>query len=131
MEKQKTSILQNPWTYVISIAVIGLILFVGLNLTGNAIGSGEYDAFATCLTDAGAVMYGTDWCSHCKAQKEMFGSSFENINFVDCDSNKESCDAAFVTGYPTWVIGGQKYAGRQELSRLASLTGCELVKDDE
>ena len=46
---------------------------------------GEYDGFAQCLTDAGATMYGTEWCHICKDQKELFGASFKNINFVDCD----------------------------------------------
>jgi hypothetical protein len=48
-------------------------------------------------------MYGTTWCSHCNAQKELFGSSFENIEFVDCDASKPACVAAGVQGFPTWI----------------------------
>lgn len=116
---------ENP---MIWIGVIVLVVIVWVVWPSPP---GEYDTFATCLSDSGAVMYGTEWCSHCKAQKEMFGASFDNINFVDCDRQKDACLIAGVSGYPTWVINGENYAGQQQLSRLAELTNCELVKDSE
>jgi len=73
--------------------------------------------------------YGTEWCSHCKNQKELFGASFKNINFVDCDRQKETCQIAGVSGYPTWKIGGQNYPGEQSFAKLGELAGCEVVKD--
>jgi len=87
---------------------------------------GQYDEFAQCLTAKGIKMYGTNWCTYCKKQKELFGSSFKYIDFVDCDKNKQECLAAGVTGYPTWKINGENYIGLQQLSRLAELSGCEL-----
>ena len=87
--------------------------------------TGANDALAQCLTDKGAVMYGTEWCSHCKTQKEYFGSSFKYVDYVDCDRNRYRCSAAGVKGYPAWQIDGENYPGTQSLERLASLTECQ------
>jgi len=87
---------------------------------------GTYDSFAKCLTEKGAVMYGTYWCQHCKNQKAMFGSSFQYVNYVECTQQESLCQANGIEGYPTWVINGNKYSGEKPLETLASLTGCEL-----
>lgn len=34
------------------------------------------------------------------------------------------------SGVTKWIINGEKYAGEQELDRLASLMGCELVENE-
>ena len=88
-----------------------------------------YDTFAKCITEKGAVMYGTEWCSHCQNQKRAFGKSFQYIDFVDCDLKKDECSKAGVRVYPTWIIDGELYTGEKELYRLASLTDCEFVED--
>jgi len=85
----------------------------------------DIDALAQCLTKKGSVMYGTEWCPYCKTQKNMFGSPFQYINYVDCDKYKDKCANAGVGGYPTWVINGENYPGVQPLPRLASLSGCK------
>lgn len=103
------------------------ILTILLVLTGCAKNSTNYGSFAQCLSEKGAVMYGTEWCSHCKNQKEMFGDSFQYISYVDCDWNADQCSNAGVKGYPTWIIDGKMYSGEQKLERLASLTGCQLI----
>jgi hypothetical protein len=87
---------------------------------------GEYDEFAQCLTEKGVKMYGTEWCSHCKNQKAMFGTSFQYVDYIDCDKNKNACSSAGVTGYPTWKVGGNNYPGEKQLNILASLSGCTL-----
>jgi len=101
-----------------------MIMLVVVGCSNTPAGPSENDALAQCLTEQGAVMYGTEWCSHCKNQKASFGNSFQYINYVDCDKNGAACDAAGVTGYPTWVVNGQNYPGAQQLGRLASLAGC-------
>lgn len=108
-----------------------LILVVSLVSTGCAknTGPGKYDSFAKCLSEKGAKMYGTDWCSHCKAQKKLFGNSFQYVNYVDCDWNKDECLKAGIQGYPTWIIDNKMYTSEQSLERLASLTGCGLAED--
>jgi len=125
MKKQK-SIFKEWWFYLMIIVVI-IFIYILIPKTGANTG---LDTFAKCLTEKEAVMYGTEWCGHCQKQKETFGKSFKHINYVDCDRTKEKCLAALITGYPTWKIKGQNYPGQQSLQTLASLTGCELVKDN-
>ena len=60
----------------------------------------DIDRFAACLTETGAVFYGTEWCPHCKKQKELFGESLAFVNYIDCDKKSTACTAAGVTGYP-------------------------------
>ena len=92
---------------------------------------GKADVLAQCLTQEGAVMYGTEWCPHCTAQKEMFGSSFQYVTYVDCDKNRQACINAGVKGYPTWQVGGANYEGTQSLYDLAKNSGCSLTPPTE
>ena len=110
---------------IISILMLATFLLV-VGCSSNNTGPGQYDTFAQCLTEKGVKMYGTEWCSHCKNQKAAFGSSFQYVDYVDCDKSKQVCNAAGVTGYPTWQIEGKLYPGEQQLNKLASLSGCEL-----
>ncbi len=111
------------WIIPVFIVVIGFVLFFSLQKKGP----GQYDSFAQCLTMNGATMYGTEWCPHCQAQKKLFGSSFEYVHYVDCDKNMNTCVAAGVEGYPTWVVGNESKAGTQSMYTLSQLTGCDLV----
>jgi len=121
---KKMKMWQNPGFY------IGLIVaLVILYVTWPSGGVREYDGFAECLSDSGAVMYGTEWCGHCKDQKALFGYSFDKVKFVDCDRQRDVCLSALVGGYPTWAIGGENYPGLQSLEKLAELSSCELAKD--
>lgn len=109
----------------------GLLFVLVLSVVVNGCSSkpAVYNTFAQCLTDEGVTMYGTDWCSHCQNQKKAFGGSFELINYIDCDKQRDECILVGVKGYPTWEINGELYPGEQSLGRLASLAGCELVED--
>ncbi len=87
------------------------------------------DALAKCLTSKGAKMYGAYWCTHCKSQKDAWGSSFQYIDYVECDANgpngnPAACGTAGIRSYPTWIIDGTKYEGEQEFGALTKLTGC-------
>ncbi len=89
----------------------------------------DLDSFAQCLTDKGAVFYGAYWCPHCNNQKELFGSSMKFVKYVECatqgtNDQTAACNAAGITGYPTWIINGEQYSGEQSFAKLASLTGC-------
>ncbi len=92
---------------------------------GNQIA--KADGLAQCLTEKEAVMYGTEWCPHCKSQKEMFGSSFQYVTYVDCDKYKQACIDAGIRGYPTWSINGANYPGAQSLYDLAQYSDCTLT----
>jgi len=112
-------ILKNPWTYSVVVLIAG---FYGYkNITGKAVQS-QYDEFSKYMTEQGVVRYGTEWCPHCKNQKKLFGSSFQYINYTDCDKNKKVCTEALISGYPTWKINNQTYPGVQSIERLAQLS---------
>lgn len=115
---------------ILSLGVLLMIFLASCSsITGKATDSpGELDGFAQCLTDKGAKMYGTEWCSHCKNQKALFGKSFQYVDYVDCDRSKQVCANAGIKGYPTWVIDDENYPGEQSLEKLSSLSGCELIK---
>lgn len=105
---------------VILIAVYALYQFRGSD-------DGRYNTFAQCLTQKGAIMYGTDWCPHCQEQKRMFGDSFRYVTFINCDVNPDACSAAGVEVYPTWVVPTKPTVrGVQQLSTLAEMTQCTL-----
>ena len=118
----KMKILKNPWTYLVIILILFVVLYGYKSITGRVI-QGQYDEFANYLTEQGVKMYGTEWCSHCQNQKKLFGNSFQYIDYIDCDKNKNECSIVGVTGYPTWSINGQNYPGEQSLERLAQLAG--------
>ena len=101
-------------------------LFLVILISGCAKGPGELDSFAQCLTEKGAKMYGAEWCSHCKQQKAVFGDSFQYVDYIDCDEDKGECLRNGIKGYPTWMINEESYPGEQSISRLKSLTGCEI-----
>jgi glutaredoxin len=83
------------------------------------------DSFAKCLTARGATFYGSSSCGHCTRQKELFGSSFQYIKYIECSMNQELCRNAGVLAYPTWVINGQTYVGEKTFQELADLAGCK------
>ncbi|HLD78825.1 MAG TPA: hypothetical protein VJB16_07390, partial [archaeon] len=96
--------------------VAGALLLYGLSRLVTP-EQGEHDALAQCLAESGAVMYGTDWCQYCQAQKQRFGQSFRYVAYVNCDASLAACDAAGVSGYPTWTFPtGESLTGVQELA---------------
>lgn len=83
-------------------------------------------ALAECLTESGAKFYGAYWCSHCQNQKAMFGDAVDSAPYVECEENAAECQAAGITGYPTWIFGdGTVMQGAQALETLAEYSGCE------
>lgn len=95
--------------------------------TAATTSSTETVALAECLSAKGAIMYGTERCPHCQNQKKLFGEAFEKINFVDCDKEKNVCQLAWVTGYPTWKFAdGTVLQGTQTLEILSSAASCSI-----
>ena len=112
---------------LIPLALLAVLVVSGCISEKEEYDGQDYTDFAKCLTAKGAKLYGTDWCPHCKNQKELFGSAFRYIDYIDCDQKGLACQTAEIPGYPTWIINGKKYSGTQKLEWLASFTGCELV----
>lgn len=86
------------------------------------------DDFAKCLNDQGTIMYGVDTCEFCQIQKRMFGSSFEKINYVNCDFDKQICQEKRITAYPVWQISDKLFPGIETFDQLAKATGCVVPK---
>ncbi len=100
----------------IFIIIIALISFIVVSSSKKP---GQYDNFAKCLTEKGAIMYGAiEWCEYTKEQANMFGKSFKYVNYKDY---KEGSDISIT---PTWIIDGQKYERVQSFQKLSELTGC-------
>ena len=109
------------------------IFFAGAFFGGRYYKSHKYDSFARCLTTKGTKMYGLYWCPHCADQKEMFGSSFRNIDYVECAVKDKSgelapaCKAAGVKLFPSWQFGNEApKEGVLSLEALSDKTGCAL-----
>lgn len=119
---------------IIALLILGTIVTVvirgGENLPG--VEKGKYDNFAMCLKERGAVFYGAFWCSHCQAQKDMFGSSAKYLPYVECSTldgrgQTNECKTKNIEGYPAWEFAnGERIFGEVELKILAEKTSCEL-----
>ena len=110
-----------------------IIIFAIANGNKNKI-PGFYDTFAQCLTDKGAVMYGAQWCAHCKEQKAVLGDSFRLIKYVECPDDTQLCIDRGIQGYPTWLIGtSTKIEGfdkNKTMQELSDATGCVLPQNN-
>ncbi|MFH0737249.1 MAG: hypothetical protein V1827_01815 [Candidatus Micrarchaeota archaeon] len=116
-----------PQPTLILIIMVALLIAVFVVLPNLP---GRYDSLARCLDEKGAKMYGTFWCTHCKAQKELFGSSWQFAPYVECSTpdgtgQMQVCRDAGITGYPTWEFpDGSRTSGVVPLGELGSRTGC-------
>ena len=115
--------------YVMIITLTVLIIFLfGCSQQATP----EEIAFAKCITDEGAIMFGAYWCSHCKSQKDLFGKSFDEINYVECslpggDGQTEIGVQAKIQSYPTWEFAdGSRITGEMTFGQLAAKTACKL-----
>lgn len=122
---------------VIGFLVLGTIISVILRQDVILSGPGKYDTFASCLKEKGAVFYGAFWCTHCQAQKKLFGSSAKLLNYVECstlDGNNQLpvCRDKKIEGYPTWEFAdGSRMNGEVPLQKLAEKTSCELPTEEK
>ena len=117
---------------IIGLLILGTIAAIFFQSNNTPPGPGKYDTFATCLKDKGAVFYGTFWCSHCQAQKKLFGSSQKLLPYIECStpdasSQTQACVDKKITGYPTWEFAdGSRLTGEIPLQQLAEKTACTL-----
>ena len=113
-------------------ALLLLLVTVSAPLPKVSAASNRLDVFAKCLTAKKAKMYGLYWCPHCAEQKELFGSAFQYVQYVECGvpgtkKETEECKAAGVQHFPTWEFSDKS---RQEavlqLDALSKQTGCPV-----
>lgn len=126
---------KNNYTVLIVAAVI--LIFIGFAVANRQSSSlnqdmSYLDEFAQCLSNEGAIFYGTFWCNHCEDQKRAFGSAFQYINYVECSTadgrgQLPACQQANIEAYPTWVFSdSSRQTGNLPLSILADKTACSL-----
>ncbi len=117
---------------ILSVIIIGIVLFSSVFLQSKGLSASQNDTLqiglAKHLTKIGAVMYGSYRCSHCAAQKELFGQAFRYIKYVECDPSAKGANPALcyekgIELYPTWEIRGTFYAGVKSLEGLSNLSG--------
>ena len=79
----------------------------------------------------GAKMYGAFWCSHCYEQKQDFGAqAMKEFPYVECFPDGWSQGVSIakactelpggkpLNGFPTWVIGNERFEGEQSFDAL-------------
>jgi len=119
--------------FVIGAVVIGFlgVYALGSPLIGNLVKIGpkeptDMGSFAQCLTEKGAVMYGLGTCGHCNQQKELFGESFQYIDYVECSVYQDVCMDDGVTHVPAWKVGEDLELGAKTFEELSEMYGCPL-----
>lgn len=121
IENQQTTKSKKFKIYTtLAIVFSALIISIGTYAFVYSTKPGDYDNFAKCLTDKGAVMYGASFCQYSHAQQGMFGKSFQYVDYKDFTENPN------VRTTPTWEINGNLIARVQSFDRLAELTGCSI-----
>jgi len=106
---------------IIIIAIIVLVAAYAIfSFFSNSNNPAYYDDFAKCLTEKGLVVYGAEWCTYTAGQKEMFGKSFQYVNY------KDYAETTGVTTTPTWELDGERYPKVQTIERLSEISGCSL-----
>jgi hypothetical protein len=111
---------------VLIFGAIGFVVWLGAK---NSRTDPGLVAFAACLSEKGAVMYGTESCSWCQKEKDGFKNAWHLINYVDCINDPKQCLALGIESTPTWIFPeGKKFVGYQGLKKLSEESGCPLPK---
>ena len=85
---------------------------------------------AECIARSGTVLYGTFWCEDCATQKELAAEAAALLPYFECSTpdgqrQKDTCRAAGITRYPTWVFPeGARHEGILLLTEAAARAGC-------
>ena len=117
---------------VLVLLVVAVALLAILRTSPPPASAGEYDELAQCLGEKGAVFYGAFWCSVCKSQKEMFGSSAKLLPYTECSTpdgrgQTAECREKGIPSYPTWEFAdGSRLTGAIPIPELAEKTACAL-----
>lgn len=111
-------------TWTIAAIVIIVVVILGGYIYSPSTPLGVVDGATTICIAENSVFYGTEWCSFCQKQKELFGINEELLNYIDCDEDREACIMVGIEVFPTWDINGERYTGVQSIEKLKELTGC-------
>lgn len=115
---------------VVVLAIVIVLIVIGTS--GVSYAQEDIDAFAQCITEKGAVMYGAFWCPHCAKVKKEFGESFRYVEYVECDPRGENeqsilCIEKGIEAYATFEFNNDpstRLVGEPTFEELAAATGC-------
>jgi len=120
----------NKKWVVIALIVIALIFSIKTIIPEpNPNPNNFSNQIISCL-DNQYTMYGTEWCAHCRNQKNTLGKVIVDVSYIDCDKNMAQCEGKGITGYPFNVMFHKDteelstIAGEIEVSKILKLTGC-------
>lgn len=115
---------------ILFLALVKLCLVYGGNSkTEHKANNISIEDFAKCLSEKDTVMYGRDDCTYCQTQKKMFGSSFSEINYINCEFDKAECEKEAVNHYPVWSSQGEKFLGILTFDQLSDISKCPLPSE--
>jgi len=106
--------------------IITILAFATWIIYSNSKSTGEElvpSQIAQCI-GGNATMYSQTGCHFCKQQKDMFGTSVQYLDIIECDQQPSVCNSLGIQGTPTWIINGTKYQGVLSIENLQNLTGC-------
>ncbi|WP_017325864.1 vitamin K epoxide reductase family protein [Synechococcus sp. PCC 7336] len=116
----------------VAVAIATLLVVVGVYANQPKSPSAFAAGLAEHLQQTEIAMYGANWCPHCQEQKELFGTAFNQLHYVECSPyggrgtpQAPECVAEEIKSYPTWIYKGDRIYGIQTLEQLAALTGFE------
>ncbi len=135
--KEKTRKGSQVYSFLLIAFILVLIGGCLYFITGSGGGEKNYglvsiatrslDSFAKCLTEKGFIMYGLYSCSHCQEEKNLFGSSFQYITYIECTEDPQRCAADDINAVPTWRrASSSPLVGLQSLKELSAASGCPL-----
>lgn len=129
MKHQQSS---NTFVYIVlGLIVVGILALAIIRTRPKPAPPGAQE-LAQCLKDNGTKFYGASWCSHCKAQKDLFGGAAKALPYIECavgQGQTKECSDAGIEGYPTWINAkGEKITGEQSFEALAEFSGCPFNK---
>ena len=110
--------------YFIGGAIILTVILIALSINTQIKKPGQYDDFAKCLTEKGAIIYGNDYCSYTVKQLNFFGKSQKHLNYIKCTENEQLCNEKNIKTTPTWEITGDMHSGVQTFEALSAYSGC-------
>ncbi len=130
---QKKLLMQSYTLLIILMIGVALLVMITFILWPKAASLNSSDkingvtALVACLKQKGVTMYGVDTCENCQNQKSIFGTSFEEVNYVNCDFDK-ICEARGYNYYPVWNYQDKTVMGLQSLPNLSKFAGCSYEK---
>ena len=123
---------KNLILFILGIVVVGAILIFSVrDNQDNQAKAQAISEFAACLADEGAKFYGAFWCSHCKNQKDIFGTAAGELPYIECStadaqSQTDVCITNRISAYPTWEFSdGSRLTGELSFEELAGKTRCQ------